>query len=487
MLKRILVANRGEIAARILRACREMNIETVAIFSEADRGSLFTTLATRAVCVGGARSSESYLNQDAVITAALGTGCDGLHPGFGFLSENAGFAARVRDAGLTFIGPKPEVIALLGNKDAARALMRKAGVPVVPGSDGLVASAEQAARWAERIGYPVLVKAANGGGGRGMRRVDGAEDLARAFDEASAEALACFGDGSVYLERLIESPRHIEFQILADTHGTCLHLGERDCSVQRNHQKLLEEAPAAALSSELRGRMAQAALNAARSAGYTNAGTVEFIVDAGRAGAGAAGAAAAAGAADRKPAATDDGFYFIEMNTRIQVEHPVTEMVTGVNIVREQIRIASGLPLQLAQEDVHIQGHAIECRINAEDPEEDFRPCPGTIGHLHLPNGFGVRVDTVIHPGYEVGPFYDSMIAKVIVHGRTRNEAILRMRRALEETLVTGIPTTIGMHYLLMYDPDFLNNHIDTGFIERKLSALLGGVRGLTPDQGALP
>jgi acetyl-CoA carboxylase biotin carboxylase subunit len=463
MLKRILVANRGEIAARILRACREMNIETVAIFSEADRGALFTTLATRAVCVGGARSSESYLNQDAIIATALGTGCDGLHPGFGFLSENAGFAARVRDAGLTFVGPRPEVIALLGNKDAARALMREAGVPVVPGSDGLVASAEQAAEWAERIGYPVLIKAASGGGGRGMRRVDGAEDLTHAFDEASAEALACFGDGGVYLEKLIESPRHIEFQILADTHDNCLHLGERDCSLQRNHQKLLEEAPAAALSSALRERMAQAALDAARSAGYTNAGTVEFVVDA------------------------DGGFYFIEMNTRIQVEHPVTEMVTGVNIVREQIRIASGLPLQLTQEDVHIQGHAIECRINAEDPEEGFRPCPGTIGHLHLPNGFGVRVDTVIHPGYEVSPFYDSMIAKVIVHGRTRNEAILRMRRALEETLVTGVPTTAGMHYLLMYNPDFLNNHIDTGFIERTLPALLGGLRGLAPEQGAPP
>jgi acetyl-CoA carboxylase biotin carboxylase subunit len=454
MLKRILVANRGEIAARILRGCREMNIETVAVFSEADRGALFTTLATRAICVGGPRSQDSYLNQNAIITAALGTGCDGIHPGFGFLSENAEFAARVRDAGLTFIGPSPEVIALLGNKDAARALMRKLGVPVVPGSEGLAANPEKAKEQAEEIGYPVLVKASSGGGGRGMRRANDPAQLERVFTEAVAEAQACFGSGDVYLERLIESPRHIEFQILADTHGTCLHLGERDCSLQRNHQKLLEEAPAASLSDELRTRMATAALAAARGVGYTNAGTVEFIVDA------------------------NGDFFFIEMNTRIQVEHPVTEMVTGINIVREQIRIASGLPLGLRQEDVRPQGHAIECRINAEDPETDFRPCPGTIDYLHLPSGFGIRVDTVIHPGYEISPFYDSMIAKIIVYGRTRNEAILRMRRALEETLVTGVTTTVGMHYLLMYNPDFLSNRTDTGFLERNLKGLLSSLKG---------
>jgi acetyl-CoA carboxylase biotin carboxylase subunit len=453
MLKRILVANRGEIAARILRACREMNIETVAVFSEADRDALFTTLATRAICVGGARSQESYLNQDAIITAALGTGCDSIHPGFGFLSENADFAVRVRDAGLVFIGPKPEVISLLGNKNAARSLMQRIGVPVVPGSEGLVANSKQAQEQAETIGYPLLVKASGGGGGRGMRRADNAAQLERVFAEAVTEALACFGNGDVYLERLIESPRHIEFQILADAHDNYLHLGERDCSLQRNHQKLLEEAPASILSDELRERMANAALAAARGANYTNAGTVEFVVD------------------DR------GNFSFIEMNTRIQVEHPVTEMVTGVNIVREQIRIASGLPLSLKQEDVRIQGHAIECRVNAEDPEAGFRPCPGTIDYLHLPSGFGIRVDTVIHPGYEVGPFYDSLIAKIIVHGRNRNEAILRMRRALEETLVSGITTTVGMHYLLMYNPDFLSNRIDTTFLERNLKELLTSVR----------
>jgi acetyl-CoA carboxylase biotin carboxylase subunit len=453
MLKRILVANRGEIAARILRACREMNIETVAVFSEADRDALFTTLATQAVCIGKAPSSESYLNQDAIITAALCTGCDGIHPGFGFLSENAGFAERVRDAGLSFVGPAPEVIALLGNKDAARSLMRSNGVPVVPGSDGLVGTVAQAREAAENIGYPVLVKAASGGGGRGMRRANSSEELERVWVEAVAEAKACFGDGTVYLEKLIESPRHIEVQILADTQGNCLHLGERDCSVQRNHQKMLEEAPAATLSDELRERMTTAALNAARAASYTNAGTVEFIVDG------------------------NGNFYFIEMNTRIQVEHPVTEMVTGVNIVREQIRIASGMPLQFTQEEVHIRGHAIECRINAEDPEEGFRPCPGTIDHLHLPSGFGIRVDTVIHPGYVVSPFYDSMIAKIIVHGRNRNEAILRMRRALEETLVTGITTTARLHYLLMYNPDFISNHIDTAFLEGNIENLLSTVK----------
>jgi acetyl-CoA carboxylase biotin carboxylase subunit len=453
MLKRILVANRGEIAARILRACREMNIETVSIFSEADRGSLFTTLATRAICVGEARAHESYLNQDAIITAALGTNCDGIHPGFGFLSENASFASRVRDAGLVFVGPTPEVIALLGNKDRARALMKHAGVPVVPGSDGLVATVDEARAIAEALGYPVLIKATNGGGGRGMRRADNTTQLKRVFAEAIAEATACFGNGDVYLEKLIESPRHIEVQILADTHGNYLHLGERDCSLQRNHQKVLEESPACALDNQLRKRMTSAALDAARAAEYTNAGTVEFIVD-------------------------DSGnFFFIEMNTRIQVEHPVTEMVTGVNIVREQVRIASGLPLRFTQADIHLQGHAIECRINAEDPEKAFRPCPGTINYLHLPSGFGIRVDTVIHPGYEVSAFYDSLIAKIIVHGNTRSEAILRMRHALEETLITGINTNIGMHYLLMYNPGFLNNHINTTFLERNLEDLLTAVK----------
>lgn len=449
MLKRILVANRGEIAARILRACREMNIETVAVFSEADRDALFTTLATKAICIGGPRSQDSYLNQNAIITAAVHTGCDGIHPGFGFLSENPEFAALVKKHDLTFIGPSAEVIALLGNKNAARSLMEKNGVPVVPGSTGLISSFAEASAVAEELGYPVLIKASAGGGGRGMRRVNKASQMEQAYAAATGEALSCFGDGSVYLEKLIVNPRHIEFQILADTKGNYLHLGERDCTLQRNHQKVLEEAPAQMLTDEQRAQMGEAALRAARSVGYTNAGTVEFVL------------------------AEDGSFYFIEMNTRIQVEHPVTEMITGINIVREQIRIASGQALRLAQEEVHFDGHAIECRINAEDPRKGFRPCPGTIEYLHLPSGFGIRVDTVIHPGYEVSPYYDSMIAKIIVHGRTRNEAILRMRRALEETLIAGITTNVELLYMLMYSPEFLSNQSDTGSLERNLAALL--------------
>ncbi|MDR3307429.1 MAG: acetyl-CoA carboxylase biotin carboxylase subunit [Coriobacteriales bacterium] len=452
MLKRILVANRGEIAARILRACREMNIETVAVFSEADRGSLFTTLANRAVCIGAPHASQSYLNQDAIMTTALHTGCDAVHPGFGFLSENPAFAQLVETNGLTFVGPSSSTISLLGDKSAARGLMRQHGIPVVPGSNGTVATAEEALEVARALGFPVLVKAAAGGGGRGMRRVDNEGQMGTGFSAACAEALACFGDAQVYVEKLVVNPRHIEFQILADAHGATIHLGERDCSLQRNHQKVLEEAPAQVLDDEMRTAMGAVAVKAAQAAGYVNAGTVEFIVD-------------------------GDAFYFIEMNTRIQVEHPVTEMVTGVNIVREQIRIASGLPLRLTQEEVVIDGHAIECRINAEEPAHGFRPCPGTVEHLHLPNGFGVRVDTALHAGCTLSPYYDSMIAKVIVHGHTRNEAILRMRRALEETVISGVKTNVGLLYMLMYRPEFLGNHIDTGFIERNLDTLLQPVK----------
>jgi acetyl-CoA carboxylase biotin carboxylase subunit len=449
MLKRILVANRGEIAARILRACRDMNIETVAVFSEADRGALFTTLANKAVCIGRAPVSASYLNQDALITTALGTGCDGVHPGFGFLSENARFAQAVSDEGLVFIGPRPQTIATLGDKNAARKLMVEAGVPVIPGSDGLVASLDEARDVAGKLGYPVLLKATAGGGGRGIRRVDETSQLERALIEARGEARACFDDDGVYMEKLIVDPRHIEFQILADAQGNIIHLGERDCTLQRNHQKVLEEAPAHILRDDQRQAMGLAALKAARVARYVNAGTVEYLVD------------------------KTGEFYFIEMNTRIQVEHPITEMVTGMNIVREQIRIASGLPLNITQDEVRMTGHAIECRINAEDPSQGFRPCPGTIDQLHLPSGFGVRVDTVLHPGYEVSPYYDSMIAKIVVHGASRREAILRMRRALEETLISGITTNIGLLYLLMYSPDYLNNAIDTGYLERNLEQIL--------------
>jgi len=426
-----------------------MNIETVAVFSEADRDSLFTTLATRAVCIGDAPAKSSYLNQDALLTVATHCGCDGVHPGFGFLSENAEFAQRVCDSGIKFIGPSPEVISLFGNKNRARALMREHGVPVVPGSDGLVATVDEALAIAEGIGYPVLLKAASGGGGRGMRNVFSAQEMQQAFETAQAEALACFGDHDLYLEKLILNPRHIEVQILGDSQGNIVHLGDRDCTLQRNHQKLVEEAPSHVLSDETRAHMAADALKAARAAGYESAGTVEFVVN------------------------KDGTYYFIEMNTRIQVEHPVTEMVTGVNIVREQLRIASGLPLQFTQDDIEVKGHAIECRINAEDPENGFAPCPGTIDRLNLPSGYGVRVDTVIHPDFVVSPYYDSMIAKIIVYGRTRNEAILRMRRALEETLISGIKTTIPLDYMLMYNPEYISNAIDTGFFERNLAALL--------------
>ncbi|MDR1712811.1 MAG: acetyl-CoA carboxylase biotin carboxylase subunit [Coriobacteriales bacterium] len=453
MLRRVLVANRGEIAARILRACREMNIETVAICSEADRGALFTTLATRSVCIGPASAAQSYLDQQAVLNAALLTGCDAIHPGFGFLSENAEFAALTRDNGLVFIGPSPEVIALLGDKDAARRLAREQGIPVVPGSQGLVGDAEAAEQVAGQLGYPVLLKAASGGGGRGIRVVAEPGELSSQLAEARAEAKACFGNDDIYIEKLITAPRHIEVQILGDSHGNQIHLGERDCTLQRNRQKVIEEAPAAAVPEELHQRMTADALRAARAVGYENAGTVEFIL-------------------------TPDGeYYFIEMNTRIQVEHPVTEMITGINIVREQIRIASALPLEFSQADVRFEGHAIECRINAEDPAHGFAPCPGTIEHLHLPSGFGVRVDTVAHPGYIISPYYDSLLAKIIVHGRNRHEAVLRMRRALEETLFTGITTNLGLLYMVLYSPDFLYNRIDTGTVERNLDTMLGALK----------
>jgi len=449
MLKRILVANRGEIAVRIIRACRDMNIETVAVYSEADRDALFVTLATRAVCIGGARSEESYLNMNAILTVAVETECDGLHPGFGFLSENPTFAERVREAGIEFVGPAAEVIAKMGDKSAAKSLMIAAGVPVVPGSDGVVETPEEAGRIAEELGYPVFVKASAGGGGRGMRRANSSDEIEAAFLEASGEARSVFGDGSVYIEKLIENPRHIEIQILADREGNVIHLGERDCTLQRRNQKVIEESPSAAINAETRLAMGDASIRAAKAAGYENAGTIEFVMD------------------------SEGCFYFIEMNTRLQVEHPVTEMVTGIDIVREQLRIASGLPLRYTQDDIVLTGHSIECRVNAEDPEQNFRPCPGRVDHMHLPGGFGVRVDTALFAGCEISPYYDSMVAKVIVHGKTRNEAILRMRRALEELLVTGVRTNLGLLYMLMFSVDFINGKTDTGFIERHLEDLL--------------
>ena len=449
MFKRILIANRGEIALRILRCCREMEIETVAVYSEADRTALHVQLATQAVCIGPAKAADSYLNAQAILTAAVKTGCDAIHPGFGFLSENSEFARLCADCGITFIGPSGDVIDAMGNKSAARRLMQAAGVPVVPGSDGSIDTAADAAALAHKIGYPVLIKAAAGGGGRGMRRVYDPAELESSFEAARAEAVACFGDGEMYLEKLVENPRHVEFQILADEMGHVVHLGERDCSVQRKNQKLMEESPCKALTPDLREAMGRAAVNAAKAAGYTSAGTVEFVL------------------------APDGQFYFIEMNTRIQVEHPVTEMVTGIDLIRQQIRIAAHLPLEFSQEDIQLTGHAIECRINAENPAKGFLPSPGKVTFLHLPGGCGVRVDTALYTGYETSPYYDSMVAKVIVHAPNRLQAIRRMRRALEELVIEGIDTGAGLAHMILYHPDYLKGSYTTRFIPEHLEELL--------------
>lgn len=449
MIKRILIANRGEIAVRIIRACRDMNIETVAAYSEADREALFVILATKTICIGASQPQDSYLNINNMITAALKTGCEAIHPGFGFLAENPGFAEAVAANGLIFIGPDSRLIEMLGDKSAARAMMAACGVPVVPGSDGVVRDVAEAREIAGRLGYPVLIKAVSGGGGRGMRRVDEGAALEGALLAAAAESRACFGDDRLYLEKLIVEPRHIEIQILADRHGNVVHLGERECSIQRKNQKIIEEAPSKALDDELRARMGRDAVTAAKVCGYQNAGTVEFVLD------------------------RDGNYYFIEMNTRIQVEHPVTEMITGIDIVQEQIKIAAGQPLAFQQEEVRFTGHAIECRINAEDPENDFQPCPGTIDFLHLAGGPGVRVDTGIYAGCTVSPYYDSMLAKVIVYGQDRKEAILRMRRALEEFIAKGVKTNLGLLYMILYNPSFLKGRYDTSFLEKNLAMLM--------------
>ncbi len=453
MFQRVMIANRGEIALRVLRACRDLDIDTVAACSQADADSLPAQLAGRAVCVGPARAGESYLNQNAILAAALGAGCDAVHPGYGFLSENAEFAERCAAAGLAFIGPGGDVIRKMGDKAAARELMKSAGVPVVPGSDGLVETAAEARKLAGAIGCPVLIKASAGGGGRGMRRAFSLDEVEAKFEEARAEALANFGSGEMYLEKLILSPRHIEFQILADRQGGVVQLGERDCSIQRRNQKLIEESPSPALTPRLRQKMGEAAVKAARAAGYENAGTVEFILD------------------------KEGRFYFIEMNTRVQVEHPVTELVTGVDIVREQLRIASGLPLSVRQEEISLAGHAIECRINAEDPRRDFAPCPGTVDFLHLPGGCGVRVDTHLYSGYQMPPWYDSLCAKVIVHAPSRLEAVRKMRRALEELVIEGIATSASLAHQIMFHPAFLKGEADTGFLEAEMDRLLAWVK----------
>ena len=439
--KKILIANRGEIACRLIWTCKEMGIKTVAVHSDVDRDSLHVRFADEAACIGPAPSAQSYLNIPAIISTAEIFNVDAIHPGYGFLAESPYFAEICEACNIKFIGPPANVIRLMGDKIEARRVMHEAGLPVVPGSPDAVTSEEEGLKLAREIGFPLIVKASAGGGGRGMRIVRTEQELGKALETASTEAAAAFNDGSVYIERYIERPRHIEIQVLADEYGDCIHLGERECSIQRRHQKLMEEAPSTVLTPELRKTMGAAAVDACKKLGYSSAGTVEFLLDA------------------------QNNFYFMEMNTRIQVEHPVTEMVTLADIVRNQIRIAEGEPLGYSQDDLLIVGHAIECRINAENPET-FAPSPGTITAFNLPGGPGVRVDTFVYSGYQVSPFYDSLIAKVIVHARTRELAIARMKRALEAMVIEGIKTTIPLHLKIMDDPKFRKGEIDTNFME---------------------
>ncbi|MGL4736127.1 MAG: acetyl-CoA carboxylase biotin carboxylase subunit [Cellulosilyticaceae bacterium] len=454
MFHKVLVANRGEIAVRIIRACIEMGIQTVAVYSQADKDSLHVKLADEAVCIGKALPKESYLNVENIITAAICTGADAIHPGFGFLSENAKFARICAECHIKFIGPTAEMIELMGDKAKAREMMIAADVPVVPGSEGTVDSVDEAKLVALEIGYPVMLKASAGGGGRGMRIVWKESEIEKAFLTASAEAQTAFGDGSMYLEKYIQEPRHIEFQILGDMHGNAVHLGERDCSMQRRHQKVVEEAPSPFITAELREQMGSDAIKAARAVAYENAGTIEFIVD------------------------KNKNYYFIEMNTRIQVEHPVTEMVTGVDLIKEQLKIAAGQEISFSKEEIQIKGHAIECRINAENPKLGFRPCAGRITGLHLPGGRGLRMETHIYDGYLVPPTYDSMLAKVIAYGDTREEAMSVMRRALSEIMIEGIDTNIDFQYELIHTEAFEEGNFDTSFIEKHLDQILEGEEG---------
>ncbi|WP_160679686.1 acetyl-CoA carboxylase biotin carboxylase subunit [Clostridium sp. C8-1-8] len=445
MIRKILIANRGEIAVRIIRACREMGIETVAVYSEADRNALHAEIADEAVCIGPAKSKDSYLNMGNIISAAVLTGAQAIHPGFGFLSENSVFARMCEECNIKFIGPSPETIEMMGDKSRAREVMVEAGVPVVPGTDGIIESIEEAFKSAENIGYPVMVKASAGGGGKGIRIVHKEEELEKAYETAKSEAKANFGDDRIYMEKFIENPRHIEFQILGDEYGSVIHLGERDCSLQRRNQKVLEEAPSVILDKELRERMGEAAVKAAKAVNYKNAGTIEFLLD------------------------KHGRFYFMEMNTRIQVEHPVTEMVTGIDLVKEQIRIASGEKLLISQEQLEIKGHAIECRINAENPHRNFAPSPGKIDFLFMPGGNGVRIDSAVFNGYVIPPYYDSMIAKLIVYGKTREEAIEKMKRALWEFTIDGIENNIDFQLEILNHPKFIEGNFDTGFINKEI------------------
>ena len=446
MFRKILIANRGEIAVRIIRAARELGIDTVAVYSTADKEALHTLLADEAVCIGPAKSTDSYLNMNAVLSAAVLTGAEAIHPGFGFLSENSKFATMCEEVGIKFIGPSGAVMDMMGDKINARAQMIKAKVPVIPGSDGEVHTSEEALEVAEKIGYPVMLKASAGGGGKGIRKVEKAEDLVAAFESASSEAKAAFGNGAMYMERVIYPARHIEVQILADQQGHVVHLGERDCSLKRNNQKVLGESPAVAIGKTLRQQIGEAAVRAAQSVGYENAGTIEFLLDEAK-----------------------GEFYFMEMNTRVQVEHPVTEFVTGVDIVKEQIKIANGQELSFSQDDVEIRGHAIECRINAENPAFNFAPSPGKISNVYLPSGgVGLRVDSAVYPGYTIPPYYDSMIAKIIVHGENRFDALMKMQRALYELEIDGVVTNSGFQLDLISDPNVIAGDYDTAFLMEK-------------------
>ena len=441
-MNKILIANRGEIAVRIIRACKEMNIKTVAVYSEIDKDSLHTRLADEAICIGPAPSNKSYLSFKNIIEAANITGSDSIHPGFGFLSENSQFARICKESNIKFIGPSYKVIELMGNKSNAKELMKKAGVPTVPGSDGSIKGIKDAFEVAKKIGYPVMLKAAAGGGGKGIRIVNNERELESNYNIVKQEAKISFNDDEIYMEKFIENPRHVEIQILADEHGNVIHLGERDCTVQRRHQKVVEETPSTAIDEKLRNKMGEAAIKAAKAAGYTSCGTVEFLVD------------------------KHKNFYFMEMNTRIQVEHPITEERTGIDIVKNQIKIAAGEELRIKQKEIEFKGHAIECRINAENPSKNFRPCPGTITGLNLPGGKGIRIDSAIYEGYTIPPTYDSMIAKIIAYGANRNEAISKMKRALEETVIEGIDTNIDFLLEIIKNKNFIRGDYDTSFIE---------------------
>ncbi len=448
MFTKVLIANRGEIALRIHRACKEMGISTVAVHSEADRGAMWVRLADESVCIGPAQAAKSYLNIPSIIAAAEITGAQAVHPGYGFLSENARFAEIVEAHGMSFIGPKPEHIRIMGDKITAKQTAKDAGIPVVPGSDGEVETVEAAIEAAKSIGFPLIVKAAAGGGGRGMKVAMTADDLVEAVQTAQSEAKAAFGNGAVYMERYLQKPRHIEIQVIADSHGNVVHLGERDCSLQRRHQKVLEEAPSPALDAAGRERIGKIVVDAIKAIGYLGVGTIEFLWE-------------------------DGEFFFIEMNTRLQVEHPVTEAITGVDLVREQVRIAAGLPLSFTQDDIHFEGHSIEVRVNAENPET-FTPSPGMVNDFHAPGGLGVRLDSAIYAGYSIPPYYDSLIGKLIVHGRDREEAVARLKRALGEMVVGGIDTTIPLFQRLLVEPDILSGDYDIHWLEKWAKAQKG-------------